>query len=56
MKGIEEAQKRLAELNREEVDQYFVFDPVQAKVIDTADPAAEKDQLAPSTHESRMCL
>lgn len=47
VKGIEEAQKRLAELNRGEADRYFVFDPLQAKVVDPSNPAAEKDALAP---------
>jgi hypothetical protein len=47
VKGIEEAQKRLAELKREGIDQYFIFDPLQARVIDPADPTTEKDPLAP---------
>jgi hypothetical protein len=47
VKGIEEAQKRVEELNRGAPDQYFILDPLQAKVVDPADPTAEKDPLAP---------
>ncbi len=47
VKGIEEAQKRVEELNSAGPDQYFVFDSAAAKVIEPSEPSVTKDPFAP---------
>lgn len=48
VKGIEEAQKRVGELNAESAsEEYFVFDPSQAAVIEPSAPAVAIDPFAP---------
>lgn len=47
VKGIEEAQKRVVELNAEGGDQYFVFDPLKASVIEPSQPEVAIDPFAP---------
>ncbi len=46
VKGIEEAQKRVKELSREGTQEYFVFDPVKANVIEPSEPAVVIDPFA----------
>ncbi|MGH9572490.1 MAG: hypothetical protein ACRD40_03030 [Candidatus Acidiferrales bacterium] len=47
VKGIEEAQKRIKELNSESVsEEYFVFDPSKASVIEPSEPAVKIDPFA----------
>jgi hypothetical protein len=43
VKGIEEAQKRVDELNGTGPEQYFVFDPIQAVLIEPSEPSVVKD-------------
>lgn len=47
VKGLEEAQKRIKELNSAEPDQYFVFDPLKAEVVDPYNPSVAADPFAP---------
>jgi predicted xylose isomerase-like sugar epimerase len=47
VKGIEEAQKRVKELTGQGTDEYFVFDPVKANVIEPSEPAVVIDPFAP---------
>jgi len=48
VKGIEEAQKRIKELNSENAsEEYFVFDPLKASVIEPTEPAVPIDPFAP---------
>lgn len=47
VKGIEEAQKRVIELNAEGNDEYFVFDPLRATVIEPSEPEVAIDPFAP---------
>jgi hypothetical protein len=48
VKGIEEAQKRIKELNSESTsEEYFVFDPLKASVIEPTEPAIAIDPFAP---------
>ena len=47
VKGIDEAQKRLNELNSTGSDEYFIFDSVNANVIAPAEPTIAIDPLAP---------
>lgn len=48
VKGIEEAQKRVKQLNAESAsEQYFVFDPLKASVIEPSEPAVAIDPFAP---------
>lgn len=47
VKGIEEAQKRIKELNGAGTDQYFVFDSAAGKVIEPSEPTVTKDPFEP---------
>ncbi len=48
VKGIEQAQKRVKELNSETAaEEYFIFDPVKASVIEPAETAVAIDPFAP---------
>jgi len=47
VKGIEEARKRVKELNGQGSEQYFVFDPIKANVIQPSEPAVVIDPFAP---------
>jgi len=47
VKGLEEAQKRITELNGAEPDLYFVFDPLKAAVVDPYNPGVVADPLTP---------
>ena len=47
VKGIEEAQKRIKELNGAGPDQYFIFDSTAAKVIEPSEPTVTKDPFEP---------
>jgi hypothetical protein len=47
VKGIEQAQKRITELNDGGREEYFIFDPVKANVVDPAQPETPQDPLAP---------
>lgn len=47
VKGIEEAQKRVTELNSQGADEYFVFDPLKASVIEPSEPEVAIDPFAP---------
>lgn len=47
VKGIEEAQKRVTELNAQGGDEYFVFDPLKASVIEPSEPEVAIDPFAP---------
>jgi hypothetical protein len=47
VKGIEEAQKRVGKLNAESAsEEYFVFDPLKASVIEPSAPAVAIDPFA----------
>ena len=46
VKGIEEAQQRLLELNEMGEERYFLFDPVKANVIEPSQPDVPKDPFA----------
>lgn len=46
VKGIEEAQKRVVELNAEDSNEYFVFDPLKASVIEPSEPEVAIDPFA----------
>jgi hypothetical protein len=47
VKGIEEAQKRVKELNGTGPDQYSILDSVAAKVIEPSEPTVTKDPFEP---------
>ena len=48
VKGIEEARKRVKALNSESAsEEYFVFDPLKASVIEPTEPAVAIDPFAP---------
>jgi hypothetical protein len=47
VKGIEEAQKSLRRLKEESAGEYFIFDPLNDKVIDPLQPTVAKDPFAP---------
>jgi hypothetical protein len=47
VKGIEEAQRRVIELNNEGRDEHFIFDSVKASVIEPSEPTQVIDPLAP---------
>lgn len=47
VKGIEEAQKRVVELNAQGDDEYFIFDPLKASVIEPSQPEVVIDPFAP---------
>jgi hypothetical protein len=47
VKGIEEAQKRVVELNSQGRDEYYVFDPLKASVIEPSEPEVAIDPFAP---------
>lgn len=47
VKGIEQAEKRVTELNKVGQEEYFIFDPIKAKVIDPSQPETPQDPLAP---------
>jgi hypothetical protein len=43
VKGIDEARRRVSELSEEDACEYFIFDPVKARVVEPADPKVTKD-------------
>ena len=43
VKGIDEARHRLSELSKEDSCEYFIFDPLKARVVEPADPTVTKD-------------
>jgi hypothetical protein len=47
VKGLEMAEKRVTELNAEGPDQYFVFDPAKASVVEPSEPGVAIDPFAP---------
>jgi hypothetical protein len=47
VKGIDDAQKRVNELNRDGSSEYFIFDAVNAYVIEPMEPSVAIDPLAP---------
>ena len=47
VKGIEEAQKRVNELNAAGPEEYFVFDPIRATVVEPSEPTVAIDPFAP---------
>lgn len=47
VKGIEEAQKSLRKMEEDFPGEYFVFDPLEDKVIEISQPSVEKDPFAP---------
>jgi hypothetical protein len=47
VKGIEEARKRLRELNATGPGEHFIFDPVRANAIEPSEPTVIKDPFDP---------
>jgi len=47
VKGIEEAQKRVQELNQTGQGEHFVFDPENGMVVEPSQPWISKDPFAP---------
>jgi hypothetical protein len=47
VKGIEQAQKRVMELNTRGGEEYFIFDPLKASVIEPSEPEVAIDPFAP---------
>lgn len=47
VKGIDDAQKRLDELNAEGSGEYFIFDSVGAQVVEPTEPTVAIDPFAP---------
>lgn len=46
VKGIDEAQKILQKLKGESSGEYFIFDPINDRVIDPSRPSIAKDPFA----------
>jgi len=46
VKGIEEARKRVDELNGTGPAEYFIVDPDQASAVDPVEPGVRKDPFA----------
>jgi hypothetical protein len=46
VKGIDQAQKRVNQLNQMGSGEHFIFDPVQASVIEPSEPGISKDPFA----------
>ena len=47
VKGIDEARHRVAELNAQGGNEYFIFDPLKAAAIEPSEPAVAIDPFAP---------
>jgi hypothetical protein len=47
VKGLEEAQRSLKKAERDAPGEYYIFDPLAAKVIDVSEPSVAKDPFAP---------
>ena len=48
VKGIDQAQRRVEELNRSESgEQHFIFDPIELLVVEPSEPGVAKDPLSP---------
>ena len=47
VKGIDQAQRRVEELNRSEPGEHLIFDPVHVSVVEPSVPGAAKDPLSP---------
>jgi hypothetical protein len=47
VKGLEMAEKRVTELNAEGPEEYFVFDPLKAEVVEPSSPGVAIDPFAP---------
>ena len=47
VKGLDEAQRRIQELNGPGLEEYFIYDPEKANVIEPEEPTVIKDPFAP---------
>jgi hypothetical protein len=47
VKGIEDAQKRVEQLNETGQAEHFIFDPASGSVVEPAQPWTAKDPFAP---------
>jgi hypothetical protein len=47
VKGLDEAQRRIQELNGPGLEEYFIYDPDKANVIEPTEPTVIKDPFAP---------
>jgi hypothetical protein len=47
VKGFEEAQKRVDELNDAGPGEHFIYDPTKANVVDPSHPGVTKDPFQP---------
>lgn len=47
VKGIDQARRRVTELNAQGANEYFVFDPLKAATIEPSEPAVAIDPFAP---------
>ena len=46
VKGIEEAKKRVQQLNQTEQAEYFIFDSATGQVVEPSQPGVSKDPFA----------
>ena len=53
LKGIEQAQKRIEQLNEDGSDEHFIFDPINACVVDATETKGCGAQQAPGRLPAR---